>query len=76
MACLQSRQRRLRKIRERKYLNFFFFCLSAGEKGIEGRKLLERLDKNHLYANYSEIDDEEHQISDENKRINKEFYQT
>jgi hypothetical protein len=52
------------------------FCLSAGEKGIEGGKLLECLDKNHLYANYSEIDDEGYQISDENKKINKEFYQT
>ena len=43
---------------------------------IENQKrfLLECLDKNHLYVNCSEIDDEEYQISDENKKINKEFY--
>ncbi len=43
---------------------------------IENQKrfLLECLDKNHLYVNYSEIDDEEYQISDEDKKINKVFY--
>ncbi len=38
------------------------------------RFLLECLDKNHLYVNYSEIDDEEYGISEEDKKINKEFY--
>ncbi len=38
------------------------------------RFLLECLDKNHLYVNYSEIDDEEYGVSKEDKRINKEFY--
>ena len=43
---------------------------------IENQKrfLLECLDKNHLYANYSEIDDEEYRISKEDKKLNKEFY--
>jgi len=36
--------------------------------------LLECLDKNHLYVNYSEIDDEEYGVSEENKKLNKEFY--
>jgi len=45
---------------------------------IEDQKkfLLECLDKNHIYVNYSEIDDEEYGVSEENKRINREFYET
>jgi adenine-specific DNA-methyltransferase len=38
------------------------------------RFLLECLDKNHLYVNYSEIDDEEYGVSKEDKKLNKEFY--
>ncbi len=38
------------------------------------RFLLECLDKNHLYINYSEIHDEEYGVSKEDKRINREFY--
>lgn len=38
------------------------------------RFLLECLDKNHLYVNYSEIDDEEYEINEEDKKLNKEFY--
>jgi len=38
------------------------------------RFLLECLDKNHLYANYSEIDDEDYGVSKEDKQLNKEFY--
>jgi len=38
------------------------------------RFLLEALDKNHLYINYSEIDDEEYRISKEEKALNKAFY--
>lgn len=43
---------------------------------IENQKrfLLECLDKNHLYVNYSEIDDEEYGVSKEDKELNKEFY--
>lgn len=39
------------------------------------RFLLECLDKNHLYVNYSEIDDEEYEISKEDKKLNREFYE-
>jgi adenine-specific DNA-methyltransferase len=38
------------------------------------RFLLECLDRNHLYVNYSEVDDEEYGVSDEEKRLNKGFY--
>jgi adenine-specific DNA-methyltransferase len=43
---------------------------------IEDQKkfLLECLDKNHLYVNYSEIDDEEYGVSEEDKKLNREFY--
>ena len=36
--------------------------------------LIEVLDKNHLYLNYSEIDDKDYKISDEDKKLNKKFY--
>jgi len=36
--------------------------------------LIEILDKNQLYVNYSEIEDETYQISDEDKRLNRNFY--
>jgi len=39
------------------------------------RFLLECLDKNHLYVNYSEIDDEEYGVSEEDKKLNKEVYE-
>jgi adenine-specific DNA-methyltransferase len=40
------------------------------------RFLLECLDKNHLYVNYSEIDDEEYGVSEEDKKLNREFYKS
>ncbi|MGB3477971.1 MAG: site-specific DNA-methyltransferase [bacterium] len=43
---------------------------------IEDQKklLLECLDKNHLYVNCSEIEDEEYGVSKEDKKLNREFY--
>jgi adenine-specific DNA-methyltransferase len=38
------------------------------------RFLLECLDNNHLYVNYSEIDDEEYGVGEEDKKLNREFY--
>lgn len=38
------------------------------------RFLYECLDKNHLYVNYTEIDDEIYQVSEEDKKLNREFY--
>jgi len=36
--------------------------------------LLECLDKNHLYVNYSEIDDEEYGVNEEDNKLNNKFY--
>jgi len=36
--------------------------------------LIEVLDKNHLYVNYSEIDDRDYKLSEEDKNLNKKFY--
>lgn len=36
--------------------------------------LMECLDKNQLYINYSEIDDEEYGVNEEDKKINRNFY--
>ena len=36
--------------------------------------LLETLDKNQLYVNYSEIDDEDYNVSTEDKELNRHFY--
>ena len=46
------------------------------ELSLEQQKefLLEILDKNHLYVNLSEIDDITYNISDKDKKLNKEFY--
>jgi adenine-specific DNA-methyltransferase len=46
------------------------------ELSIENQKrfLLECLDNNHLYVSYSEIDDEEYGVSEEDKKLNREFY--
>ena len=38
------------------------------------RFLLECLDKNQMYINYSEIDDKDYGVSKEDKKLNKEFY--
>lgn len=37
--------------------------------------LLEVLDQNQLYINYSEIEDEMYRVSKEDKKLNKEFYE-
>lgn len=39
------------------------------------RFLMECLDKNHLYVNYSEIDDEDYGVSEGDKKLNREFYE-
>jgi adenine-specific DNA-methyltransferase len=36
--------------------------------------LIEVLDKNHLYVNYSEIDDKDYNITEDDKKLNKKFY--
>jgi len=36
--------------------------------------LIQILDKNHLYVNYSEINDKDYKIPEEDKKLNKKFY--
>ena len=36
--------------------------------------LIAVLDKNHLYVNYSEIEDKDYKISEDDKKLNKKFY--
>lgn len=49
---------------------------SFADLSLENQKrfLLECLDKNHFYVNYSEIDDEEYGVSEGDKKLNREFY--
>jgi len=42
--------------------------------GDQKRFLFECLDKNHLYVNYSEIDDGEYVVSERDKKLNEDFY--
>lgn len=46
------------------------------ELSLEKQKmfLIEILDKNHLYVNLSEIDDKTYNVSEKDKKLNKEFY--
>lgn len=46
------------------------------ELDLENQKkfLIECLDKNQLYINLSEVDDTEYEISEEDKKLNKQFY--
>ena len=54
-----------------------FIEIGNEENGFEKQKrlLVELLDKNQLYVNLSEIDDECFAVSEEDKRLNKAFYQ-
>lgn len=53
-----------------------FIEIGKGENGLEKQKklLAELLNKNQLYVNLSEIDDEDFGVSAEDKRLNKLFY--
>jgi adenine-specific DNA-methyltransferase len=74
------------KIKESSYINYNYdidkieIYLNKGnldeKTDLDNLKILliELLDKNMLYINYSEIDDENNKVSDEDKKVNKEFY--
>ena len=49
-----------------------FHALAIGD---QKRFLMELLDKNLLYVNYCDIDDEEYGISDEDKAFTRSFYE-
>ncbi len=77
-----------RDIAENSFLNWYvnpeipedavndFIAIGEGENGVNQQKklLVELLDKNQLYVNLSEIDDEDFGISAEDKELNEEFY--
>lgn len=50
--------------------------IGKSENGLEKQKklLCELLNKNQLYVNLSEIEDKQFEVSEEDKRLNKEFY--
>ena len=54
-----------------------FIEIGQSENGLKKQKklLAELLDKNQLYVNLSEIEDEDFDISDEDKDFNKQFYE-
>ena len=77
-----------RDIAENSFLNWYvnaeipddavvdFIEIGKGESGLEKQKklLAELLDKNQLYVNLSEIEDEDFDVSEEDKVLNKQFY--
>ncbi len=74
----------LTKMKDTAYLNFKVDIsrVTSEDKGyqslsLEEKKkvLMETLDMNQLYLNYSEIEDTQHTISDEVKQFNHSFYQ-
>ena len=77
-----------RDIAENSFLNWYvnaeipedavedFIEIGQGENGLKKQKkcLVELLDKNQLYVNLSEIEDEDFGVSDEDKALNQAFY--
>ena len=77
-----------RDIAENSFLNWYvnaeipedvvedFIEIGQGENGLKKQKklLAELLDKNQLYVNLSEIEDEDFGVSQEDKALNKQFY--
>jgi adenine-specific DNA-methyltransferase len=53
-----------------------FKAIGEDENGLEKQKklLVEFLDKNQLYVNLSEINDDKFKVSEEDKALNKAFY--
>ena len=77
-----------RDIAENSFLNWYvnpetpedavekFIEIGQGENGVDKQKkcLAKLLDKNQLYVNLSEIEDEDFGVSDEDKGLNRQFY--
>jgi adenine-specific DNA-methyltransferase len=53
-----------------------FIEIGKSENGLEKQKklLAELLNKNQLYVNLSEIDDEDFKVSEDDKKLNQSFY--
>lgn len=54
-----------------------FLAIGQSENGLDKQKrlLAELLNKNQLYVNLSEIDDEDFAVSEEDKALNRQFYE-
>ena len=54
-----------------------FIAIGQSENGLDKQKkcLIELLNKNQLYVNLSEIDDEDFAVSEEDKALNEQFYE-
>ena len=77
-----------RDIAENSFLNWYvnpempedtvhdFIEIGKGENGLDKQKklLAELLNKNQLYVNLSEIEDEDFAVTEEDKELNREFY--
>ena len=77
-----------KNISERSFLNWYinpeipeeaindFILIGKSDNGLDKQKklLIELLNKNQLYVNLSEIDDEDFCISNEDKVLNQAFY--
>jgi adenine-specific DNA-methyltransferase len=77
-----------KEIAENSFLNWYvnpempeeavdaFIKIGQSENGLEKQKnlLAELLNKNQLYVNLSEIEDEDFNVSDEDKKLNQSFY--
>ena len=77
-----------RDIAENSFLNWYinaeipedavkdFIAIGQGENGLKRQKklLAELLDKNQLYVNLSEIEDQDFGVSEEDKALNRAFY--
>ena len=59
------------RVDPKKLLEKDFIQLSIAE---QKQLLLELIDNNNLYVNYSDIEDIHYNISDEDKRMNRIFY--
>jgi len=55
-----------KKLKEKEFLELSF----SEQKQL----LLEIVDNNNLYVNYTDIDDEKYKVSEEDKKLNREFY--
>ena len=55
-----------KKLKEKEFLELSF----SEQKQL----LLETVDNNNLYVNYTDIDDEKYKVSEEDKKLNREFY--
>ena len=59
------------RVNPKKMLEEDFIALSLAE---QKQLLLELIDNNNLYVNYSDIEDVHYNISDEDKKLNRLFY--